>query len=130
MNELANHTATTTFAPDEAVGHALAEFAAAIRRHYKDRLLGLYLFGSRARGDHTPESDVDVAVILADSRMDFWREKMALADLAYEPIAASGVHVQGWPVERSAWDQPDTHRNPSLIRAMRRDGKVIDNVAA
>jgi hypothetical protein len=61
--------------------------------------------------------------------MDFWREKMTLADLAYEPIAASGIHLQGWPVALSAWDRPDMHRNPSLIRAMRRDGKAINDVA-
>ena len=124
-----NHL-TAVLSRDQTIARALAEFASAVRRHYKDRLLGLYLFGSRARGDHTPDSDVDVAVVLADQKMDFWREKMALADLAYEPIAASGVHVQGWPVAWSAWDQPDTHRNPSLIRVMQRDGRVIDDVAA
>jgi antitoxin ChpS len=115
---------------DEPAGHALAEFTRAIRRHYGNRLLGLYLFGSRARGDHSPDSDLDVAVVLADDSMDFWREKMTLADLAFDPIAASGIHVQGWPVSAAAWDRPDTHRNPSLIRAMRRDGRVISDVAA
>jgi predicted nucleotidyltransferase len=106
----------------ETARHALAEFSGAIRRHYGDRLAGLYLFGSHARGDHTPDSDVDVAVILADGKMDFWREKMTLADLAYQPIAESGIHLQGWPVASCAWQHPETHRNPALIRAMQRDG--------
>ena len=114
---------------DQAAERALAEFSTAIRRHYGDRLVGLYLFGSRARGDHVPDSDVDVAVVLSDREMDFWQEKMTLADLAYEPIAASEIHVQGWPVAASAWRQPETHRNPSLIRAMRRDGRAIDVAA-
>ena len=129
MNGTSKH-AISTLHLDGAAERALAEFTAAIRRHYGNRLLALYLFGSRARGDHTPDSDVDVAVVLADRKLDFWREKMALADLAFEPIAASGIHVQGWPVSSAAWSQPETHRNPSLIRAMRRDGRVIDNVAA
>ena len=114
---------------DPAVEQALAEFAIAVRGRYGDRLQGLYLFGSRARGDHTPNSDVDVAVVLDDREWNFWHEKMVLADLAYEPIAAHGIHVQGWPVASSAWREPETHRNPSLIRAMRRDGRVINDVA-
>ena len=130
MSTLQDHVITDSHSTDEAVERALADFVAAIRRHYGERLLGLYLFGSRARGDHAPDSDVDVAVVLADSKIDFWREKMALADLAFEPIAASGIHVQGWPVASSAWDEPETHHNPSLIRAMRRDGRAIDHVAA
>jgi predicted nucleotidyltransferase len=32
-------------------------------------LVAIYLFGSRARGDTTPESDVDIA-ILVDARLD------------------------------------------------------------
>jgi predicted nucleotidyltransferase len=30
------------------------------------RLRGLYLFGSKARGDYDPESDVDLAIIIDD----------------------------------------------------------------
>lgn len=31
-----------------------------------DRLKGIYLFGSKARGDYDPESDVDLAIIIED----------------------------------------------------------------
>jgi predicted nucleotidyltransferase len=115
---------------DRPAARALSDFATAVRRHYGERLAALYLFGSRARGDHKSDSDVDVAVVLADGAFDFWREKMTLADLAFDPIAASEIHVQGWPVLSSAWDRPETHHNPALIRAMRRDGQVIGDVAA
>ena len=53
-------------AEDAVVAKALRDFALEVRRAYGDRLKGLYLFGSRARGDHTAESDADVAVVLAD----------------------------------------------------------------
>jgi predicted nucleotidyltransferase len=33
-----------------------------LRRRFGDRFDALYLFGSRARGDAEPDSDVDVAV--------------------------------------------------------------------
>ena len=112
--------------PDDAtVARALADFAAAVRRHYGDRLRGIYLFGSRARGDHTPESDADVAVVLADGDWNYWTEKMQLADLSYDPLVETGTAIQGWPVRLNEWNQPDVHRNPSLIRAMLDDAKPL-----
>ena len=114
---------------DSEVAQALARFARDVRQHYGERVQGLYLFGSRARGDHRPDSDVDVAVVLADGGWDFWTEKMLLADLSYDPLIDLGVWLQGWPVSAGAWCNPEDHNNPWLIRAMQRDGKVIADVA-
>ena len=114
---------------ESEVAQALARFARDVRRHYGERLRGVYLFGSRARGDHRPDSDVDVAVVLADDGWDFWTEKMLLADLSYDPLIDLGVWLQGWPVSAEAWRNPEHHNNPWLIRAMQRDGKVIADVA-
>jgi hypothetical protein len=96
-----------------------------LRPVYGERLRGVYLFGSRARGDHTPESDADVAVVLADGDWDYWNEKMRLADLEYDTIIATGAEPQGWPVRESEWLNPVRHRNPELVRAMRRDAKDL-----
>jgi antitoxin ChpS len=115
--------------PDDAtVARALRAFAAAVRRHFGDRLRGLYLFGSRARGDHTPESDADVAVVLADDGWTYWDEKMALSDLTYEMLLEDGVYLQAWPVTITAWRKPETHHNPDLVLAMHRDGVAIRDV--
>ena len=112
--------------PDDAVvSDAIDTFAGAIRRHYGSRLRGLHLFGSRARGDHSIESDADIAVVLDDREWDFWREKLTLADLSYGVVVNTGADVQGWPVRESEWSDPLRHRNPSLVRAMRRDAKEL-----
>jgi antitoxin ChpS len=115
------------FAPpdDGTVNEAIADYAKAVRQAYGDRVKGIYLFGSRARGDHTPESDVDIAVVLADGSWDFWAEKMLLTDLTYQPLVESGVDLQGWPVRQAEWLTPERHHNPSLIRAMQRDARPI-----
>lgn len=107
------------------IDRALARFARDITRHYGSRLRGLFLFGSRARGDSHPCSDLDVAVVIDDANWDFWTEKMQLADLEYDTVVATGVDVQGWPVSTSDWRDPQRNANPSLILAMQRDGKDI-----
>jgi predicted nucleotidyltransferase len=110
---------------DAAVYQALGDFAHALQQMYGDRLKGVYLFGSRARGDHTSESDADVAVVLADGDWRHWDEKMRMADLEYDIIIATGAEPQGWPVRESEWLHPERHRNPELVHAMRRDAKDL-----
>jgi predicted nucleotidyltransferase len=40
---------------------------------YGDNLKAVYLYGSYARGDYRPGSDVDVMILLSDYR-DYWNE--------------------------------------------------------
>lgn len=49
----------------------LNEILNEVRQHlealYSDKLAGILLYGSQARGDATPESDIDILVTLYDS---------------------------------------------------------------
>jgi predicted nucleotidyltransferase len=47
-----------------SVRHALDEVRKRLTELYGDRLVRLVLYGSQARGDAHPESDVDVLVVL------------------------------------------------------------------
>ena len=49
---------------DSAIQSLLRELAGELRTTYGSRLRGVYLFGSYARGEADPESDVDVLVVL------------------------------------------------------------------
>jgi predicted nucleotidyltransferase len=42
----------------------LTEIKNGLDRMYGGRLQGVYLFGSRARGEGAPDSDVDILVVL------------------------------------------------------------------
>ena len=110
---------------DADVQRALTLFSEAVAAAYGRELAALYLFGSRARGDHHPFSDADVAVVLHDENWQLVPEKRRLARLAYDVIVETGVDVQGWPVSLAAWREPDRHSNPELVRRMRRDGKPL-----
>ena len=113
--------------PDQ-VQSDLETFAAFVRKHYGRRLRALYLFGSRARGDHSPESDVDVAIVL-DELTDKRAEKEIPGDLAYSFLVEHGVIIQPWPVSLECWNDPARHRNPSLIRNMKAEGIELGGIA-
>lgn len=109
----------------EDVSKALEQYVAAVRARYGDRLRGVVLFGSRARGDMQADSDADVAVIIADGDWSFWREKRELADLAYEPLMDWGLTIQPWPLTLSQWSNPELHHNPRFVYAIKRDASPL-----
>jgi predicted nucleotidyltransferase len=108
-----------------AASRALALFRDAARTSLGDRLTKIVLFGSRARGDARSDSDLDVAVVLYDVR-DRRADRNRLADLAYDAIVETSMDIQAVPVSLDEWDHPDHHSNPALIRAIKRDGRVIE----
>jgi uncharacterized protein len=108
---------------------ALAAFVTAVRHHYGPRLVDMFVFGSRARGDATEDSDVDLAIILTDGDWTFWPEKTRLIDMSFDAYMDAGLVIQAWPIARSAWENPDQHHNPRLIRAARRDAKPVHEAA-
>jgi len=113
----------------ENIDKALAGYVATVRARYGSRLYGVVLFGSRARGDMRPDSDADVVIILKDDDWRFWQEKMALADLAYEPFVEAGLTIQPWPISLAHWMNPRSHHNPQFIEAIRQDARPLVEAA-
>ena len=111
---------------DAEVDHALLRFAADVRSHYGYRLEGLYLFGSRARGDHTPESDADVAVVLRDGDWEEWIERRVLNGFAYEAGFDSGAVIQPWPFSDTQWIAGATMPATKLLGSARRDAVRVE----
>lgn len=111
------------------VDAALAAFARAARTHYGERLVRLALFGSRARGDHRPDSDADVAVILVGDDWSFWAEKAELAALAYDMLIEYGLQIQGWPVSEQEWRDPARHWNARFLQQAKREALPFPEAA-
>ena len=100
----------------------LADLKRRLERRFGDRFVALYLFGSRARGDHDPDSDVDVAVILDQPMPDPYDAKLRVLDDTYELMLETGYYIQPWALEKGALEQPNAHPSPKISRAVLRDG--------
>lgn len=80
----------------------------------------IYLFGSRARGDSSPDSDYDLMVVVPDSTPPQRRRSR----LAYEVLweAGSGADVLVWT--RNAFESR-LHLRASLPATVIREGRLL-----
>lgn len=74
----------------------LKRFRAAVTDIYGDRIKRIVLFGSRARGDASTESDYDIAIFLRDMS-DHVTELYRLADLSTDILHDTGEFVHAMP---------------------------------
>jgi uncharacterized protein len=110
---------------DRAVAAALKGFSEATRKRYGPKLAGLHLFGSRARGDFKPLSDVDVAVILVREDSKTLDEQIALYDLAYDLLLETGAEIQPWLFDAHEWADPSHSATGDLVRSAKGDSRAL-----
>ena len=95
----------------------LAEFRLGLESLYGDRLGGLYLFGSYARGEAEPESDLDVLIVL-DDVTDYPDEVDRTGSLASELSLRHGLSLSRVFLSRRAW----TQGTDFFVKNVRREG--------
>ncbi|WP_414041199.1 nucleotidyltransferase family protein [Acidithiobacillus sp. M4-SHS-6] len=81
-----------------------------------------FIYGSRARGDARPDSDVDVAVILPGIRGDLIETQRTLSNTAFDVLLETGQLVSPTPIWEEDWEHPEHYTNPRFIKNVRRDG--------
>jgi predicted nucleotidyltransferase len=85
-----------------AVRESLADLHARLRARFGERLTQVRLFGSHARGDFRPDSDVDVLVVVKALTRDERREIYDLAeDVNFEWQVPLATLV--WSSEYAQW---------------------------
>lgn len=105
---------------DTETARAAHAFVARVASRYD--MTGAILFGSRARRDHRPDSDADIAVLLRGRRGRFLDTKLALADIAFDVLLETGILIQPLPVWEDEWEHPERYTNPALLEYIGREG--------
>jgi len=78
------------------------ELKAGLARIYGDSLKGVYLYGSYARGDYRPSSDVDVMILLTDYR-NYWNEQKKISQLASDVSLEYDVTISCIFIKELQW---------------------------
>ena len=94
----------------------LKRFRAALDHLYGERLERVVLFGSRARGDASADSDYDIAVFLKDLT-DRWREVDRIIPVVTNILYENEVFIHAMPYRAGSYND----RTP-LMEELRREG--------
>jgi predicted nucleotidyltransferase len=101
----------------ENIQGILKELKDGLTQMYGDRLKGIYLYGSYARGDYRQGSDVDVMILLADFK-NYWEELERSTELASDLSLKYDVTLSRLIMKEIQWKQSDM----PVLRNIRKDG--------
>ncbi len=97
---------------------AISAFLGRLERQYPGRIHQAILFGSKARGDSHPESDVDILLI---ANGEDWRFDHAVSDLAADVSLKYDVLINPHVIGRERWERMGRERF-SLYENVLREG--------
>lgn len=97
----------------------MKEFKEGLVRIYGDKLKAVYLYGSYARGDSRPGSDVDVMILLKNYK-NYWKEQSKISQLASDVSLEYDVTVSCIFIKEIQWETASNER--PLIYNIRKEG--------
>ncbi len=108
--------------PPSSMAKAAARLATLIAAWNTPTIESIVLYGSLARGETTPESDVDMLVIIREGKP--WMIRRALYELIYPVIASLGVDISLIVLTKGDWQGMIKEGDP-LARSILKDGRPL-----
>ena len=96
---------STLLSPGER--EAVIRFVELLRQHYLERTLQTVLFGSKARGDSRPWSDIDILIVVDQ---DDWRLSHAISTLAARVSLEYDVLIGPRVIGQERWERMKQRR--------------------
>jgi predicted nucleotidyltransferase len=86
---------------------AVDAFVQSLRQQYPDRIKQIILYGSKARGDSHPDSDIDVLILVDD---DHWRFSHAIGKIASRISLHRDVLLGPCVISQERWPRTILYR--------------------
>jgi predicted nucleotidyltransferase len=106
--------------PMAAVNEVLQKCSEALERRYGSALRGLVVYGSTARKQDTPASDIDLLVLLNEP-FDYFQELRDIIDVLYPIQLESDRLISAKPALAEDFDKGTI----SLYRTAKREGTFV-----
>ncbi len=103
------------------VTETLGELRGRLERLLGPDLLGMWLFGSHARGEAHEESDVDILVLIPEPS---WEVRRRILDTAADLSVETGLLLSPTVMDRGTFDTHRSQERP-LVTAVLREGRPL-----
>ena len=101
----------------------LAEYVDKVNSIYAEKLIKVILYGSYARGDYTPESDIDIMILVDGDHDEVRVENDALASMTYDFDMEHDVYVEYSARSKRYFDY--WHKAHPFYQNVNREGIVL-----
>ena len=102
-------------------------FVSELRDHFGEKVLGIYLFGSTAKGTATPESDIDVLVVYSD--IDERNLLEIASEISFKIACEEGKLIETIPMSKQEFEQ-SLGRSPLLWEVLEFGRPVFTRLTA
>ena len=98
----------------------LTSLSQELKQLYGDRLADIILYGSQARGDAEPDSDIDILILLFEP-FDYFQESDRISVLIANLCLTYNVLISCGFTTKEKFE----HQNTGFLRNIRREGIIV-----
>ena len=99
-----------------ALSRIIDRFATELKERLGEKVLGIYLFGSAAKGTATEESDIDILVVYSDIEE---RDLLEVAsEISFKIVCKEGKLIETVPMSKKEYEQ-SLGRSPFLWEVLK-----------